>query len=39
MKRLYFLRRLEVPPWHLLFISDTEGRFTCRKTLKTNQSP
>ena len=25
--------------WHLLFISDTEGRFPCRKRLKTNRSP
>ena len=34
MKRLYFLHRLEVPPWHLLFHSDTEGRFPCRKRLR-----
>ena len=25
MKRLYFLHRLEVPPWLLLFILTQEG--------------
>lgn len=27
MKRLYFLRRLKVPPWHLRFNSNVKGEF------------
>ena len=36
MKRLYFLHRLEVPPWQLLFLSEKGDDFPCRKTLKTD---
>ena len=35
MKRLYFLHRLEVPPWQLLFISDNGGDPPCRRISKT----
>ena len=36
MKLLCFLHRLEVPPWHLLFLSEQGDDFQCRKTLKTD---
>lgn len=34
---LYYLHRLEVPPWRIRVHSDTGGDKPCRKTSKTGR--